>query len=64
MAHIQEFLAFKELHESGKIMPDAILVPWISFDMLAGSHIPKEFLTHDDFSDTAIVTAIEHKHYH
>lgn len=43
LPHTQDFLAVRELREEGIVPADAVFVPGHSGDMLAGSHIPREY---------------------
>lgn len=56
--HIQDYLAVKILKENGEIPENSVFIPGHSGDMIAGSHITKEFITdkmsESDFYDTII----------
>ncbi|MDD4255234.1 MAG: asparagine synthetase B family protein [Methanofollis sp.] len=43
LPHTQDYLAVCEMREEGVVPPGAVFVPGHSGDMLAGSHIPREY---------------------
>lgn len=43
LPHTQDYLAVCEMKDEGAVPPDAVFVPGHSGDMLAGSHIPREY---------------------
>ncbi|MFC0272282.1 asparagine synthase-related protein [Metabacillus herbersteinensis] len=63
LAHIQDFLAVKELKKLKIINDDAIFVPGHAYDFLAGSHIPANFVKSVQLSDNDLLKTIINKHY-
>jgi asparagine synthase (glutamine-hydrolysing) len=63
LAHIQDFLAVKELQKLQIINNDAIFVPGHAYDFLAGSHIPANFVNSEQLSSNDLLKIIINKHY-
>ena len=64
LPHVQDWLAIKELLETGAVLRDAVVVPGHSGDFVAGSHIPLEVIdTECNYSISAVVSAIIEMHY-
>jgi asparagine synthase (glutamine-hydrolysing) len=63
LAHIQDFLAVRELKERGIINNDAIFVPGHTYDFIAGSHIPNWFVKREQLSKDDLINSIIKKHY-
>lgn len=62
-AHIQDWLAVRELKDRRLISDDAVFVPGHSADFLEGSHLPELFLSKDTFSPQEVAEAIIARHY-
>ncbi len=64
LPHMQDFLALRELKSQGKLPDNSVFVPGHSGDMLAGSHIPRDYLDNSKKydSETFLVDSLK-KHY-
>lgn len=61
--HIQDWPAVLELQREGRVAPDCIFVPGHSGDFLAGSHIPRPFVTPPMIQRKAFFDALYRAHY-
>jgi len=55
LPHMQDFLALRELKIQGKLSDNSVFVPGHSGDMLAGSHIPRNYLDNSRKYDLAVL---------
>jgi len=62
-AHIQDWLAVRELQARHLVREDAVFVPGHSADFLEGSHLPELFLSKPSFSPLDVAEAIIARHY-
>lgn len=60
---IQDWPAVLELKHNNKIPENSIFIPGYSGDMVAGSHIPKEFLNHEQIPHEYIIRYLFSVHY-
>lgn len=62
-AHIQDWLAVKQLKEKGLLPQDCVFIPGHSGDFLEGTHLPSAFGEVSRVSRYALVQAILTRHY-
>jgi asparagine synthase (glutamine-hydrolysing) len=63
MAHVQDFIAVKELRDLEIIQEDAVFIPGHAYDFIAGSHIPPNMIGDEQIDRKAILKIIIEKHY-
>ncbi len=62
-AHIQDWLAVRELKDRKIVSFDAVFVPGHSADFLEGSHLPLLFMSKEQFTSQDVAEAIIARHY-
>jgi asparagine synthase (glutamine-hydrolysing) len=62
-AHIQDWLAVRELRDHRLVSEDAVFVPGHSADFLQGSHLPSLFSSKQQFTQDEVADAIIARHY-
>lgn len=63
LPHIQDFLAIQELKREGKIPENSVFIPGHSGDFLAGTYIPQDYNTLEQYSLENYVREINKFHY-
>lgn len=63
LPHIQDFIAINELKENGKIPENSVFVPGHSGDMLAGSHIPLDYVQPQTYTFEKFLEDSLNKHH-
>ena len=63
MPHVQDFPALLALAEEGYFTEDCVFFPGHSADMLAGSHIPANYLEYEESRQDVVVEDILRVHY-
>lgn len=63
LPHLQDWPAVGDLHRRGVLPRDAVFVPGHSGDMLAGSHIPLEFVSRRYIGEKMFLDTMLRRHY-
>jgi asparagine synthase (glutamine-hydrolysing) len=64
LAHMQDWIAIKDLVDEGHIAPDAVIAPGHSGDFVAGSHLPSYLRKDKAETMRGAITTIASVHYH
>jgi asparagine synthase (glutamine-hydrolysing) len=63
VAHVQDWVAVRTLHNDGALAKDCIFVPGHTGDFVSGGHIPNEAFQDADVSIDTVVETILQRHY-